>query len=88
MLTTHFVPAQRRIPRPLVSQLAGLGARVWTTWRQRRARRRTVHLLNALDCRTLKDIGVSPGEIESMVYGDPRERTRPYRNDWQDRGGL
>jgi hypothetical protein len=31
---------------------------------------------------------VSPGEIESMVYGDPRERTRPYRNDWQDRGGL
>ena len=88
MLTTHFVPAPRRIPRPLVLQLAGLGVRAWATWRHRRAQRKTVRILSGLDCRTLKDIGVSPGEIESMVYGNPGDRTRPYRTDWQVRGGL
>ncbi len=85
MLTTHFVPAPRR---PIVSQLAGLGVRAWITWRHKRAQRKTVRILSGLDCRTLKDIGVVPGEIESIVYGSPRDRARPYRDDWQVRGGL
>lgn len=88
MLTTHFIPAPRRTPRPMMSQLAGLGVRAWRTWLQKRAQRKTVQILSALDCRTLKDIGVAPGEIESVVYGNPRDRIRPYRTDWQIRGGL
>ncbi len=83
MLTTHFTPAPRPIRRPFLSQLAGLTARTWTTWQQRRAQRKTVRILNGLDSRTLKDIGVTPGEIESVVYGDPHDRTRLYRSNWQ-----
>ena len=83
MLMTHFVPAQRRIPRPLGSRLAGLGLQAWANWRHKRAQQKTVRILNGLDCRTLKDIGVSPGEIESVVYGNPRDRTRSYRDDWR-----
>ncbi|NJO22671.1 MAG: DUF1127 domain-containing protein [Sphingomonadales bacterium] len=88
MLTTHFVPAPGRTPRPLVWHLAGLGMRAWTTWRHKRAQQKTVRILSGLDCRTLKDIGVAPGEIESIVYGNPRDRIRPYRDGWQVRGGL
>jgi uncharacterized protein YjiS (DUF1127 family) len=83
MLTTHFVPAPRQTPRPLVSQLAGLGLRAWANWSHKRAQRKTVRILSGLDCRTLKDIGVSPGELESLVYGNPRDRTRSYRHDWR-----
>lgn len=82
MLTTHFAPAPGRTSRPLASHLAGLIARAWVTWHHKRAQRKTVRILHGLDCRTLKDIGVAPSEIESIVYGDPRERTRPYRGDW------
>jgi uncharacterized protein YjiS (DUF1127 family) len=83
MLTTHSIPAPRRTWRPSMSHVVALGARAWATWRHRRAQRKTVDILNGLDCRTLKDIGVAPSEIESMVYGDPRDRIRPYRSDWR-----
>lgn len=83
MLTTHFAPAPGRTLRPLLSQLAGIGRRAWAAWRHKRSQRMTVRILHGLDCRTLKDIGVTPSEIESVVYGDPRERTRPYRADWR-----
>jgi uncharacterized protein YjiS (DUF1127 family) len=81
MLTTHFAPSHRT--RPLLSHWVERGARAMATWRHRRAQRKTVRILNSLDCRTLKDIGVAPGEIESMVYGDPRDRIRLYRRDWR-----
>ena len=83
MLTIHFAPATRRTRQTLLPRLLGATAHAWTTWQDKRAQRKTVRILNGLDCRTLKDIGVTPGEIESVVYGNPRDRTRSYRSDWQ-----
>lgn len=52
-----------------------------SAWRQywmRRAQRATVLILQSLDDRTLRDIGISPTEIESCVYGEVPDRRRPY----------
>jgi hypothetical protein len=35
-----------------------------------------VRLLNAVDAATLRDLGIT--DIESQVYGDPRDRMRGY----------
>lgn len=83
MLTTHFSPAPRRTPRSLPLHLLELSVRGWAIWRHKRAQRKTVQILQGLDCRTLKDIGVSPSEIESVVYGNPCDRTQYYRSDWR-----
>jgi uncharacterized protein YjiS (DUF1127 family) len=88
MLARHFIPAPVEARTPLVSQLVGLGVSAWTAWRRRREQKRTVHILSTLDGRTLKDIGVDPSEIESMVYGNPSERVRPYGKDWRIRYGM
>lgn len=56
--------------------------RFWSAaldWRERRA---TVALLQSLDRRTLKDIGIDPQEIESLVYGD-EDRRRRYNAGWR-----
>jgi uncharacterized protein YjiS (DUF1127 family) len=58
-------------------------ARVWHRYWQGRAKRATVALLQSLDDRTLHDIGVSRGEISSLVYGNPRDRTRGYDEAWR-----
>jgi uncharacterized protein YjiS (DUF1127 family) len=60
---------------PLARRVAGLVRRAWRAYWEWRARRATVLLLSSLDSRTLRDIGVSPGEIESLVQcGDDRRR--------------
>ena len=49
-----------------------------------RARRATLRLLSSLDAATLRDLGLT--DIESEVYGDPRDRMRGYdRNWWRQR---
>jgi uncharacterized protein YjiS (DUF1127 family) len=45
-----------------------------------RAQRETVRLLNCVDAGTLRDLGIT--DIESAVYGDPRDRIRGYDPDW------
>ena len=45
-----------------------------------RAQRETVRLLNSVDAGTLRDLGIT--DIESAVYGDPRDRMRGYDPDW------
>jgi uncharacterized protein YjiS (DUF1127 family) len=45
-----------------------------------RAQRETVRLLNSVDAGTLRDLGIA--DIESAVYGDPRDRMRGYDPDW------
>ena len=45
-----------------------------------RARRMTLRLLSSLDAATLRDLGLT--DIESEVYGDPRDRMRGYDRNW------
>jgi uncharacterized protein YjiS (DUF1127 family) len=50
---------------------------------QRRAFRSTVRILQALDDRGLADIGMSRGEIHSIVYGGSADQTRRSRGIWE-----
>jgi uncharacterized protein YjiS (DUF1127 family) len=45
-----------------------------------RAQRETLRMLAALDTATLRDLGIT--DIESAVYGDPRDRIRGYDKNW------
>jgi len=67
-------------PRPLLLLLQQLVSR-FLTWR---ARRETVRLLNAVDPATLRDLGIT--DVDSMVYGAPEGRKRPYDPDWWRNG--
>ena len=48
-----------------------------------RAQRETIRLLNSVDAATLRDLGIV--DIESQVYGDPKDRMRGYDRDWWKR---
>ena len=48
--------------------------RMWATYWTGRTQRATVLMLQSLDSRTLKDIGIDRSEIESVVYGRPDDR--------------
>jgi uncharacterized protein YjiS (DUF1127 family) len=60
----------------------GLLSQLWTGLRSRLAQRQTVRILNALDGATLKDLGINPRDVESVVYGDGEDRLRGYDKDW------
>jgi uncharacterized protein YjiS (DUF1127 family) len=45
-----------------------------------RARRMTLRLLSSLDAATLRDLGLT--DIESEVYGEPKDRMRGYDSSW------
>jgi uncharacterized protein YjiS (DUF1127 family) len=66
----------------LGARVAAIARRTWRTYWERRARRATVLILCSLDERTLRDIGISPSEIESCVYGRSGDRPRRYHESW------
>jgi uncharacterized protein YjiS (DUF1127 family) len=45
-----------------------------------RAQRETVRILSSVDSATLRDLGIA--DIESEVYGDPKDRMRGYDPCW------
>jgi uncharacterized protein YjiS (DUF1127 family) len=55
--------------------------RLWTRFCTWYARRATERALNSLDRDTLKDLGIAPSEIASLVYG-AGDRTRRYDENW------
>lgn len=68
-------PEVARRERPL-GRLRHLAAR-FLAWR---AQRETIRMLNTVDAATLRDLGIT--DIESQVYGDPKDRMRGYDRDW------
>lgn len=63
---------------PATSRPVGLSYRMWRLWMRYqtwRARRETIRQLAALDERTLRDLNITPREIESLVL--QRDR-RPH----------
>jgi uncharacterized protein YjiS (DUF1127 family) len=82
--TTCSQRAVRKPRRPSAlparaARLLGAGWRAYWDWRARKA---TVLILRSLDCRTLRDIGIHPSEIESLVYGGGGDRCRRYDAAW------
>lgn len=79
---------QRRFqPRfPACSSLAARTSRFvrdrWRTYWDWRARKATILLLHSLDARTLRDLGIAPSEIESLVHGSADDRCRRYDATW------
>jgi uncharacterized protein YjiS (DUF1127 family) len=75
IMATNIAPAAP-------TQAAGLhrlGAAVtkaWTGYWQYRANRAAVVMLHSLDAQALRDMGITHGEIESVVYRRSREDTR------------
>jgi uncharacterized protein YjiS (DUF1127 family) len=57
---------------------AGLLSRVWAAYQTRRSKRATLRILRELDDATLRDIGLSRSEVESLVYGTPGDRRVNY----------
>ena len=64
---------------PSSGTLKHLAAR-FLAWR---AQRETVRMLKSVDPATLRDLGIT--DIESQVYGDPKDRMRGYDRDWWKR---
>jgi uncharacterized protein YjiS (DUF1127 family) len=56
--------------------------RLWTGFRSWRARRETVRQLHSVDSATLRELGISPEEIEGLVYGRHDDLVRRYDPDW------
>ena len=69
-------PAAARPARRIGNAICTLATRFFA-WR---ARRMTLRLLASLDSATLRDLGLT--DIESEVYGDPRDRIRGYDRNW------
>lgn len=82
MAYTHFVDGEHAAPSHQIERFSGLAGRLWRAYRGWRARRETLRMLHALDAGTLRDLGISPREIESLVYGTPGDRTRSYDENW------
>jgi uncharacterized protein YjiS (DUF1127 family) len=84
MTRTRFSPAILHEPGSLPLRVASFARRAWRSYWSWRARQATVLILCSLDERTLRDIGISPGEIESYVYGRGQDRRRVYDDRWPE----
>ena len=58
--------------------VGGFLKKEWSAFRARSAQRATVRILRGLDDGTLRDIGLSRSEIDSVVYGTPGDRRLNY----------
>lgn len=67
---SEMVAARGGVLSSVAQGLRAIGAKVMAA----RRRQAAVHLLRHLDDRMLKDVGISRGEIEAAVHGDPGRR--------------
>jgi uncharacterized protein YjiS (DUF1127 family) len=56
---------------------------LWDAYWDYQLRRTTVLVLESLDDRVLKDIGVPRSEIRPAVFGNDPARARPYNPHWR-----
>jgi len=87
MTCTQLAAATSRQSPTLATRGAGVAKRWWHAYWEWRARKATVFILRSLDCRTLRDIGIHPSEIESLVYDRGNDRRRRYDATWPWRSG-
>jgi uncharacterized protein YjiS (DUF1127 family) len=80
MATTHASQPAGWSDAPAV--LNDVIERLWTRLRSWRAQRETVRQLHSVDSATLRELGISPEEIEGLVYGRHDDLVRRYDPDW------
>jgi uncharacterized protein YjiS (DUF1127 family) len=80
--TTSSLSSGPVIEHRTIERRSGLAHHLWERFLGWRAQRETIRQLYSLDAATLRDIGISPREIESVVYGGGRENGRLYDADW------
>lgn len=88
MTPMQLTTADHRTKPTLARRLAGVGWKAWHAYWDWQARRATVEILRSLDNRTLRDIGLSRGEIASAVFGRCGDRRRRYDAMWRQRFDL
>lgn len=88
MTSRQLTTADHDTRPTLGARLAAVGWKIWQSYWDWQARRATVEILRALDSRTLRDIGLSRGEIESVVFGRCGDRRRHYDTTWHQRRGV
>ena len=76
------LPSNAVAPRGLSASLVAAIRATWHSYRTARAKRLSVAVLSGLDRHTLKDIGLTPGEVESVVYGQPGDRLQQHDDRW------
>ena len=81
-INRHTLPNGLREHASFVGRTGHLLQAAWRGYWARRAQKATVLILQSLDERTLRDIGISSAEIESCVYGKTRDRRRRYDERW------
>jgi uncharacterized protein YjiS (DUF1127 family) len=67
MLHLALVPMARPATTTLTHRISAIARTWWHSYRQKRRVRATVRILQGLDDRTLKDIGLDRSEIESVA---------------------
>jgi len=70
--------ATQATPASRLEQAGGFLKREWAAYWTRNAQRATVRILQDLDDATLRDIGLSRSEIDSVVYSNARDRRVNY----------
>ncbi len=78
MAYAHVLTA-RVHSRSRLLRLTGAARIFWVEYWARRAERDTVSVLQSLDDRTLKDIGIDRSEIESVVYARSQTAAKERR---------
>ena len=81
IMRTAATCPQQQTSSALAACFARIAGRWWRGYWNWRAREATIVILRSLDERTLRDIGISPSEISSCVYGG-RDRRRMYDERW------
>jgi uncharacterized protein YjiS (DUF1127 family) len=78
MLHLALVPATRPARTTLTDRLSAAARTLWHSYRRKRRVRATVHALQGLDDRILKDIGLHRSEIESLARTGCADRRLRY----------
>ena len=78
MRNIHSAAAIGIVTDGLTSRVQRVVSRAWSGFWRRRSMKATIRVLNGLDDRMLKDIGIDRSEIESIASTEGQGRRRRY----------